>query len=282
MSVVGRTGRSVIGWAAVTAAAVAVTLLAPLLAGEQATAQETDVEGEETARGDELYAVHCAQCHGASGGGGQVDGSDAVAPPLVGMDVARVDLVLRTGRMPPAEPDGTGRGRDWSDGEREALVAHLTAVFDLSGGLPEVVDGDAARGRELFATHCAACHGYTGAGGVAGGGAITPQVSGLEPRTIVEAVRVGPFQMPQFGEGAIDEDGGSDVAAYLTEVAEEEGTPLNFVELNPVIASAFVAALALVVLLSCMWLAGRVTMFPDPEPPPGHGPNWDADQDRRA
>ena len=56
-----------------------------------------------------------------------------------------------------------------------------------------------------------------------------------------------------------------DVAAYMREVREEPGTVLNLVELNPVYVSAFVAVIALVLLFSLMWVAGRPSWFPDPE-----------------
>lgn len=251
-----RSARAVVAWSVVAAlgAALAVAALAP------AGAQTQEPPAEETARGDTLYTTHCARCHGAEGRGGL----EGRAPSLRGMEVARVDLVLRTNRMPPAREDGTGRGPvDWDDQSREALLAHLTALFDLEGGIPSPLDGDPARGREVYATNCAACHGYTGAGGVAGAGAITPTIVGLDEITIAEAIRVGPFQMPRFAEQQISDEELDDVVAYLGEVAAEEATPLNLVELNPVFASAFVAGLALVVLLSCVWIGGRVTMFPD-------------------
>lgn len=245
--------------------ALAAALAWAALGGEAlAQSDEVDIEQrppeERSVRGDTIYTRQCARCHGADGSGG-------IGPPLIGMEAARVDLALRTGRMPPAREDGSGKGPiAWDDDSREALLAHLTAVFDLEGGIIEPADGDPAVGREVFATHCAACHNYTGEGGVAGGGALTPQLVGLEPTTIGEAVRVGPFQMPRFAEQQVSDDEIGDIAAYLDEVAHEEGTPLNLVELNPVYMGAFVAVMALVMLLSCLWIAGRVTLFPDPAP----------------
>jgi len=253
----------VAAWAAVAVAAALAWLAAggpgPAGAVQQAPA-------EETPRGDRLYTTHCARCHGADGRGATDPHNRA--PTLVGMEAARVDLVLRTGRMPPADPDGSGRGRSWSDRDREALVAHMTALFNLEGPLLGPEPGDPAVGREVFATHCAACHGYTGDGGVAGGGAIVPRVVGLDPAVIAQAARVGPFQMPRFAEGQISDEELGDVVAYLDEVAVEQATPLGLGELNPVFLSAFAALLTLAMILSCLFLAGRVTMFPDPEPPP--------------
>lgn len=253
-----------VAWAAVAGAAA----MAWLALGGPGTAGAVEDEPpvEETARGDQLYSTHCARCHGADGRGG-ADPAE-IAPPLVGMEAARVDLVLRTGRMPPARPDGSGRGMTWSDSDRETLVNHLTALFELEGPLYDPEPGDAAVGREVFATHCAACHGYTGDGGVAGGGALTPRILGLEPATIAEAVRVGPFQMPRFAEEQVDDEELGDIVAYLDEVAAEHATPLGLVELNPVFLSAFAALLALAAIFSCLFLAGRVAMFPNPDKPP--------------
>lgn len=257
--------RPVLAWLGL--AIVAVTGLA-LLARGDATAQTRELTDAEVTRAAEAYSVHCARCHGSEGRGGFTGVTEA--PPLRGMPLAMVDLVLRTGRMPPANPNGSGEGPvEWSSTDREILVTYLDERFDLEGGLPEVgADADPARGREVFATNCAQCHGYTGAGGVAGGGAITPQVSGRDPAVIAEAIRVGPFQMPRFAEEQISSSEVADVIAYLDEVAHERGTPLNLVELNPVYASAFVALLALAVVFSLMWMAGRVALFPDPDEEP--------------
>lgn len=252
-----------VAWAALAAAVAVVWLVAggPGIAGADNADDEAEPPAVQSERGDALYTVHCARCHAADGTGGADEGE--VAPPLIGMEVALVDLTLRTGRMPPRRADGSGRGRTWTDDERETLVAHLTELFDLEGPVIEPEPGDPAVGRELFATHCAACHGYTGDGGVAGGGAITPGLVGLDPATIGSSVRVGPFQMPRFAEQQISEDGLGDLVAYLDEIAHEDTTPLGLGELHPVFLSGFVALLALAMLFSCMFIAGRVTMFPD-------------------
>ena len=127
----------------------------------------------------------------------------------------------------------------------------------------------AAAGAATYRTYCAACHGATGAGGVAGGGAWTPEVAGYDPVTLAEAIRVGPFQMPAFGEDQITDQELGDVAAFLEEVHQESGTPLGLVELNPVYASGFVALLSVVMLLSLFWISSKPTWFPDPEGTPG-------------
>lgn len=252
-------------WALLAVAAAGLALAVPATAQEDGAAAE-QVEGDANV-GANLYAQYCAQCHGANGEG-------VTAPPVTDVSPAYVELTLRTQRMPPGDPDGRSRGAVAFDEEQQAgLVAFMTERWDLEGEVDEVGEGDAARGREIFATNCAACHGSTGAGGIvgggaggggvgAGGGSITPNLVGLDPRIVALATRVGPFQMPRFSSEQIDDQGVSDVAAFLEEVEHEPTTLLGFAELNPVFASGFVFFLALAVLVSCMWIGGRVQMFP--------------------
>lgn len=220
-------------------------------------------------RGADVYTSQCAGCHGAAGQGGQTP-SGAEAPALREVPYALVDLVTRTGRMPPADPDGDQKGpRPLAEERREALLAWMDEQLELEGGLPEVrlEGGNPARGQEVYAANCAQCHGSTGGGGVAGGGAFTPVLVDRDPLVLAEAIRLGPFQMPQFGEEVISDRELADVIAFLEEVRREPGTPIGLVELNPVFAGAFVFAIALAAIFSAMWLAGRVAMFPDaPEP----------------
>lgn len=262
-----RRSTATVRWLVAVVAVAAFGALAGPALVDHAAAQGRDEEAE-PAEGDpdegaRRYTQQCASCHGPAGRGGED------APSLRGIDVARVDLVLRTNRMPPANSDGTGRGPiDWQDDERADLVAYAAREFDLTGEVPRPEPGDAAVGREVYAANCAACHGYTGSGGVAGSGALVPAIAGRNAVVIAEAMRVGPFQMPRFGPRQITDEEVGDVVAYLDTVAEEEATPLlGLVELNPVYASAFVALLAIVAVVSCAWLGGRVLMFPDPAPP---------------
>jgi ubiquinol-cytochrome c reductase cytochrome c subunit len=249
-----RSRRGLVAWIWVILATAAVA--AAIAGGEPARAQD-DGHQQQVARGEDIFTRQCASCHSITGG-------EADAPDLRQVSVPYADLVLRTQRMPPGDRDGRTKGDvRYSDEDREAIVAYLTEQFGLEGEIPEPAEGDPARGREIFATHCAACHGSTGAGGVAGGGAITPNLIGLDGVTLAQAIRVGPFQMPRFSSDQISDEGLGDIAAFMHEVAEEPGTLLGFAELNPVFASAFVFALSIIVLLSCMWITGRVQLFPD-------------------
>jgi ubiquinol-cytochrome c reductase cytochrome c subunit len=224
-----------------------------------------------------LYAQACAQCHASDGTGAQVPRTDRQAPALAGrpeVTAAYVDLVMRTGRMPPAANPFDNQPREIAvtDEQRLAIVAFTVEEFGLTNDLALVLglpEGDAGRGQAVYAENCAACHGATGSGGVAGGGAWTPAVNVYETATIAEATRIGPFQMPAFGDDIITDQEVADIGAFLEEVRSESGTPLGLVELNPVFASGFVALLALVMIVSLFWISSKPTWFPDPEARPG-------------
>lgn len=264
-----RRTRAALGWLVLFAAGITVW---GAQGSQPARAQPEELTSAERQQAAAIYANQCASCHGSSGQGAVMPGTNSRAPALAGnpqVTVPYVDLVLRVGRMPPPENepfDNRSRNPTLDDEERRVLVAYLAEAFDLEGEIPEVGEGDPARGREVYAANCAACHGSTGAGGVAGAGAWTPPVSSREPVTIAEAIRVGPFQMPQFSAEQIPDDEVADVAAFLEEVEEEEGTLLfGLIELNPVYASAFAALLTLVVVAAVLIIAGKPTWFPDPE-----------------
>ena len=259
------------GWLLLGTAGILVAMLVqPGMAGAL-TAPDGGTAGEDgqdpgvprdqlIARGAEIYQQSCAQCHGAEGGG------SAIAPSLLDVSSTYIDLVLRTNRMPPGDlsPDTEGDTKghlDLSRTERLAVVAFTEAEFGLEGEIPEVPEGDPAQGLLVWGTHCAACHGAAGEGGVAGRGAFTPQVAGLHPVTIAEAVRIGPFEMPRFSQTVVSDQEIGDLAAFMEFVAEEPGTPVGLTETNPVYLAGLAGVLALVVLLSCLWLAGRPVHF---------------------
>jgi ubiquinol-cytochrome c reductase cytochrome c subunit len=241
------------------------------LNAREAFAQQAEQIGDVNL-GGQLYAQHCAQCHAADGSGAIVPDTNRRAPQLVDsprVTAAYVDLVMRTGRMPPAgNPfDNQPRAMVFDDEQRAAVVAYTVQQFGLTVDIPDAPAGHAGRGQRVYATNCAACHGSTGAGGVAGGGAWTPDVARYDAITLAEAMRIGPFQMPAFAQDQITDQEVGDVAAFLEEAHDEQGTPLGLVELNPVFASGFVALLAVVMLLSLFWISSKPTWFPDLEDP---------------
>jgi ubiquinol-cytochrome c reductase cytochrome c subunit len=258
--------RPALEWLAVLLAAAGAWLAVAAQAGAQ-----TEPPADLVAVGTEIYSSQCATCHGFKGQGGEIPDSESTAPPLVGegadVTLAYADLVIRTGRMPPpGDPfDNRPRRVTLDETERAAVLAFLRAEFDLPADIPDPLPGKAAEGQAVFATNCAACHGSTGAGGVAGAGAWTPRIDDLDPVAIAEAVRVGPFEMPAFSDEQLTDDELGDIAAFLHEVETEAGTPLGLIELNPVFASGFAAIFVLAVLALMRVVAGKPAYLPDPE-----------------
>ncbi len=271
--------RAIAAWIAVAASALGIALaLAP--AADAQGGSSTVSEGAE--RGALLYSQQCAQCHGAAGAGGATSGMEqwgGEAPALVpdenpNVTAAYLDLVMATGRMPPAESPYDNRKREvvFSAEEREDLIAYMQQEFGVEGELPDVGGGDAAAGQEVWSQNCTHCHGATGAGGVAGAGAWTPQVNDRTAEEIAEATRVGPFNMPAFENDQITNQEIADVVAFMELVREEPRTPLtNLLELNPVFASGFVFLLALALLLAIRQVGAKPAWFPDPGSQGAHG-----------
>lgn len=115
------------------------------------------------ARGAELYATHCATCHGVSGGG---DGPGARG--LVPAPAKLAEHEYTTERLSAALWHGVAGSampawRDYSAADRAALAA---AVQALSAPRPEpdVPAHLVPLGREVYAANCVQCHGVNGDG----------------------------------------------------------------------------------------------------------------------
>src|SRR4029077_5658741 len=59
------------------------------------TAEASTASASDVAEGEKLFAANCASCHGLD-----AQGTDGVAPSLVGVGAAAVDFQVGTGRMP--------------------------------------------------------------------------------------------------------------------------------------------------------------------------------------
>lgn len=218
--------------------------------------------------GGTLYARWCAACHGDDGDG--VLGADRTAgPPIDAVDAAYVDLTLRTGRMPLVEPR-VGIDEDPvfedDDGARESLVAWMTETFELRDSrAAEPITGDVAEGRRLYAQHCAACHGGTGAGGVSGDGTRVRPVTDVGAVAAAEAMRVGPFRMPVFDEAVLPDGAVGDIAVFVDALDEQPTTALGLTEVDR-ITHALLALAVVVAVLAVVLLAARhvdVSLPPD-------------------
>ena len=112
--------------------------------------------------GSQLYATHCAVCHGDKGRGG-VGVPLALPSFLESVDDAFLRKTIRYGRPGRVMPAFAAL----SDAQLNAIVRFIRgwsgkAAPEFSYG---PVKGDPAHGRELYASYCAMCHGGDGGGG---------------------------------------------------------------------------------------------------------------------
>jgi ubiquinol-cytochrome c reductase cytochrome c subunit len=182
--------------------------------GAPAPSASTPAPAAQVAEGRTLFLDGCSSCHGTD-----ARGVARFGPSLYGVGAASADFYLRTGRMPLADPhDQPARARpQYKPGDIAALVAY---VASLGPGPPiPAVDLRAGRvnaGMEAFTDDCAGCHQVGAAGGIVTG-AIAPALDnpGVTATDIGEAVRVGPYVMPVFGERQISAQGLDDIARYV-------------------------------------------------------------------
>jgi cytochrome c oxidase cbb3-type subunit III len=114
------------------------------------------------ADGQRLFINNCAACHGNDGQGG-VGVPLALPSFLSAVDDDYLRKTIRNGRVGRIMP----AFKRFSDAEVDAVVAHIRSLSKapqakLSG---DRIVGDRRNGQQLFARHCAACHGESGAGG---------------------------------------------------------------------------------------------------------------------
>jgi len=203
-------------------------------------------------RGADLFVTSCASCHGPKAAG------TSVAPDIRSSGAALVDLVLRTGRMPLADPTLPQRRGPvaFSDEDIQALVAYVSSLGSGPGIPNVVVDGsEATRGRDLFTTNCAACHGPSGGGGSVGGGFVAPGLGLADPTTIGEAVVGGPGPMPRF---SFSPEELNQLAAYVTYLRDAPNPGgASGPAVGPV-TEGFIAGLTLLaILLVARWVGVR-------------------------
>ena len=195
------------------AAAVTAVLSLTAVAGQREAAGVAPLEDQ----GRTLYDTHCTSCHGVDGQGVSDRG-----PPLVTEGPAAVDFVLRTGRMPMADPfmQANSGPVQFSDEEIRALVAYAGS-FGVGADVPnvDVESGDASNGGQIYRLNCAACHVASLSGAAIGGGAAAPSLMESTPTEIAEATLVGPGPMPVFGEFT-DQDR-NDLAAYIIALQQQ-------------------------------------------------------------
>lgn len=222
----------------------ALTGLAAVSGGPPVAAQDAVDDQELFVRGGEVYQANCAACHGTRGEGRTGEGVLA-GPTIRGLDLAYVDLTVRTGRMPIAEPSVGVRADELSDADREAMSFYVAEAFDLPGEIVTVSSGDASRGQEIYVRNCAACHGAAAGGGISGANVWVPPLVDLDGVAIHQATRVGPFEMPAFDAAVISDTDIDDMIGYLDIVAATPRTAAGVREVDQLTGGMFAVALAL-------------------------------------
>jgi putative heme-binding domain-containing protein len=137
-----------------------VGLLAAMLgAQEDAPASEMPkLTAEDLAKGERLFAGHCAGCHGPRGDGGK--GANLARPKLPRASDEKTLFKVISNGIPDTEMPGA-----WEMIDRE--LWQVTAyVRSLGRVAQQTATGDAAKGEQLYQSRgCAGCHAVGGKGG---------------------------------------------------------------------------------------------------------------------
>ena len=163
------------------------------------------------ARGRELFRTGCASCHGPD-----ARGIRGLGPTLHGVGAAAADFYLSTGRMPLDDPKSQPDRSEpaYSGQALDDLVAYIASFGGPAVPTIDFEHAGVARGQKLYTENCAACHQIVGRGGVMTG-AFVPTLLKATPRQIVEAARIGPYVMPQFGEEQLSDEDLASIVRYV-------------------------------------------------------------------
>ncbi len=208
--------------------------------------------------GKKLFAANCATCHDLSATG------TANGPSLVGVGAAAVSFQVGTGRMPlqMQGPQALQKPVQFTNDEIAKLAAFVASLGPGPGiPAPEFLDaqGDTARGAELFRINCAMCHNVAGAGGALTEGKFAPELAGVAPEHIYEAMVTGPQSMPVFSDTNISPEHKRDIITYL-KYLEKNPSPggLSLGDLGPVSEGLFawIFGLGAIVALT-VWITAK-------------------------
>jgi ubiquinol-cytochrome c reductase cytochrome c subunit len=173
--------------------------------------------------GKTLFVENCSACHSVTAQG------SAVAPNLVGLGAATIDLWIRTGWMPLADPgiQPVNKTPKFTIAQTNAIVAYVTSLGPGGPAIPKIdlKNANLNEGFSLFALNCAACHTITGMGDALADGIHAPSLHGVAPEQIGEAIRTGPANMPRFGPGEISHAQLEDIVDYVTKEIQHPKSP---------------------------------------------------------
>jgi len=210
--------------------------------------------------GRQLFLKGCSSCHGLNAEGG------AVAPSLIGVGAADVDLQVGTGRMPMADMtvQAVRKKPAYNPDEVAALAAYVASLAPGPAIPTDAVanyerDGSTAAGGELFRTNCAMCHNFAGQGGALSQGKFAPTLMASTPTQIYEAMITGPQSMPVFSDKIITPAEKLSIIKWLKAAQNEPslgGASLGRV--GPVTEGLLIWTLGLGLLIGiAVWLATK-------------------------
>jgi len=180
-----------------------------------------------------IYQQDCAVCH-------EPDGSGSFRGPAIRTSgTGAVDFMVRTGRMPIRDPRAsTPRRRPaYSEAEIRAIVAYV-ATFVTGPAVPDLqgaATADLVLGARQYRLNCAPCHQSAGSGGALAYGTTAPALVHSSERETVEAMRIGPGNMPAFAPTVLDDEDALGVARYVRYLAHpQDRGGLSLWHLGPV------------------------------------------------
>ena len=253
--------RPVAGYAVVLLALILVGAIYATITGggESAASTNPTASASDIAKGQQIFDLTCATCHGL-----QAQGT-AAAPSLIGVGSAAVYFQTSTGRMPAKAPDAEN---DRKPTQLNPLqIRQVGAYIQSLGGGPEIPTpamvstngANIALGQELFTADCAQCHNFDGAGGALTYGKYAPALTASTPTQIYTAMLTGPEAMPVFNDTTITPAQKRDIIAYVT---SSRATPnpggFSLGRVGPV-TEGLVAFLGLLffMVLAALWITAK-------------------------
>ncbi|MCG3206016.1 MAG: hypothetical protein KCHDKBKB_02742 [Elusimicrobia bacterium] len=187
-------------------------------------------------RGQTIYTLHCARCHGADGKGNGVDAKRVVIPPR-DLTSGKFKFKSTVWGTPPSDEDlikgvlghglaGSGMPSfgNLSEAARADVVAYIKSISPIfqSGQKPEPIPDpsnrrakpDLVKGKEVFKTmQCASCHGENG------------RANGPSAATLVDAWGK-PIKAANLTHGWTYRGGSKPIDIYHRILAGIEGAPM--------------------------------------------------------
>jgi ubiquinol-cytochrome c reductase cytochrome c subunit len=213
-----------------------------------------------------LFAQTCSSCHGNDANGVGPEGQATIGPNLQGVGAATVDFWVSTGRMPATDVKAVEAERKASRLTPVQALELAAWVNSLDPSVPAVpsphlAGANQSLGQDLFSLNCAACHTIEGSGDALAFGTNAPSLQNrsVTAQQVVEAMRIGPANMPRFSGNLTDRQV-TDIVSYVTGRLQHPDNPggAGLGGVGPV-AEGFVALLIGVggLALVCFWIGER-------------------------